>query len=116
MEYLLDSGIVMGDNMNFPLIFIVVLKGREYLLHSRDNKSEAYSENSSNLPKTTQCCPSPSLCLWTTILRVVYPEGLCKQTVLFTFLQLPSSFLFFFKALIYFPDFGLPLAILASHA
>ena len=47
----------------FPLIFIVVLKGREYLLHSRDSRGEAYSENLSNLPKTTQCCPSPSLCL-----------------------------------------------------
>lgn len=47
----------------FPLIFIVVLKGREYLLHSRDSRGEAYSENLSNLPKTTQGCPSPSLCL-----------------------------------------------------
>jgi len=33
-------------------------------LSSRDSKSEAYSENLSNLPKTTQCCLSPSLCLW----------------------------------------------------
>ena len=101
----------------FPLIFIVVLKGREYLLHFRDSKSEAYSENLSNLPKTTQCCPSPSLCFCLLYWELfIYRDFVSRQYVLYLSTTSQLFPIFSFLALIYFLDIGLPLAILASHA
>lgn len=61
MEYLMFSHSVLGEGDGgmclFFLIFIIVLEGREYLLHFRDNKSEASSEKFCSFPKYTQYCP-----------------------------------------------------------
>lgn len=92
MEYLLDSGIVMGDNMNFPPNLHGSLKGREYLLHW-DSKMK----HTQRIQVICQIhnAAQVQVCALDYYIELFIQRDFVSRQCAFTFLQLPSSFLFF---------------------